>query len=709
MLNPIIGAIGGLACLFLAQTAISAGDERNLTKILDEIYSLHFSSLKCLVVVASREEYRWLPPLPELPKVAAPIISVSLDADDVSALSQGPLSPDAAAAILSEDSDTDWALPPPSASTPALRTLQLARRASCDTYVVFLSSATPDTGLSLVRDGPRSGLLHGTARLLLARNSSGASWWALDLQRALPPTHALTRVAVAEVSGEGSSVRRRMPDGQWLDWKAGEVLFGAGSVPGDLGGRKLVTSTFPYPPFSFVKPDVAQGPTPGSVECWDDNDVPLATLEGTEIRIVRELALRLHFRPCAVLRPNSRWLNHSPNGSLQGVLADVSSRFADIGFAGFYQDAREAPLVDYSAPYTSAGLSFLVPKPRSPAVPRWMALLQPFSPWCWAAVGGTLAASALTIRVLAAVATGVLPAPTAYQRYVRLPDCVLHVASVLAQVGVPMPSGTEGRWPLQWLLPGLNLITYCYSGCLAAYLTLPSPEAPIDTLAELRAAGLPWGARTSYWSLLLLHNWENPDAQVLGRRFRLILDPMALRKGLLSAEIAVAVQTVQGTYVTNAEYLDARGFSQVHLMKETAFEGYASILLPKGSPLTRPTDAVIGRLLAAGLIQRWERELTSSSSTPTSSSISSTPPSSTTPSTAPSNTGPVVLSLEHILGAFLLLFGGLIAASATLLGEVLTAKPGAPPNNAWDRSRRQLPRVPNTTHHQFISRSLHRK
>ncbi|XP_071451437.1 uncharacterized protein [Hetaerina americana] len=371
-----------------------------------------------------------------------------------------------------------------------------------------------------------------------------------------------------------------------------------------------------------------------------------------------------------------------PSMFYPGVIADVSNSFADLGFAGFYQDAREAPLVDYTAPYTSAGLSFLVPRPTSPAVPRWMSLVKPFNPWSWAAVGGTLAAAALTIRLLASVATRVLPppAPAAYARYVRLPDCLLHVASVLAQVGVPMPTGNEGRWPLQWLLPGLNLITYFYSGCLAAYLTLPSPEAPIDTLSGLREAGLPWGARTSYWSLLLLHNWENPDAQVLGRRFRLISDPMDLRAGLLSAEMAAAVQTVQGSYVTNAEYLDARGFSQVHLMKETAFEGYVSILLPKGSPLTRPSDRIIGRLLAAGLVQRWERELTSSSSSP--STTSSTPPSSLSPSpssSAPappssSDSGPVVLSLEHILGAFLLLFGGLTAASATFIAEVLAAR-----------------------------------
>ncbi|XP_068084386.1 uncharacterized protein [Anabrus simplex] len=402
-------------------------------------------------------------------------------------------------------------------------------------------------------------------------------------------------------------------------WRYGAWERGADLYPdklSNLQGRRFLFSTFNYLPYAVV-------------------DEEHHIYDGMEFRISEEFARKHNISWELSVDPINEWGEVYDNFTGNGILGDVVEDKTDLGFAALYMWYHEYQHLDFSYPYIRTGITCLAPQPT--LLPGWMVPMLPFSASLWQAVGGSLVGSAVALYVVAKLSRTLLAfvhvgystppvekkpsnvKPTlprnlksGTRRYNTLMDCAFRTLGLLV-LQTPDSERHEGRevgptrHVLSWLLIVFVLVTSSYSSGLASVLAVPRYEPPIDTVDDLAKSGIHWAATHEAW-IFSLREATDPIVRFLYLQFQVFKEDTLHRRST-TRDLAFSIERLPAGHFAVGDYIDEESMSTLRLMKQDIYWERSTTVARKGSPLIEPLNAVIHRLLDAGLMLVWEGQV----------------------------------------------------------------------------------------------------
>ncbi|KAK4323254.1 hypothetical protein Pmani_006036 [Petrolisthes manimaculis] len=227
----------------------------------------------------------------------------------------------------------------------------------------------------------------------------------------------------------------------------------------DFGGTGLRATLIP-----LDKPNVFQR---------DDGE-----LDGLSVRILATMAYWLNFTYSYNIVSAATWGIRLENGSYDGMLGVVQRKESHMvinNYAITYQRVKD---FDCSVSYFLEGYGMILKDP--PPLPHWQSIFYPFTGIVWAAVGGIVILTTLAYYFV-------------NMRGLRLP-MILSFLDVLKS----LLSQSVSQEPLVWVSRGLLglwllatwVLRVSYTSNLMAFLTVPTIQAPLDSLEQLAESDL---------------------------------------------------------------------------------------------------------------------------------------------------------------------------------------------------------------------------
>ncbi|KAK4313236.1 hypothetical protein Pmani_015413 [Petrolisthes manimaculis] len=412
-------------------------------------------------------------------------------------------------------------------------------------------------------------------------------------------------------------------------------------------GRNLISSAVDNWPFFGLK--------------YLENDTVVSD-RGIDINVINTLGYYLNFTYRVEVPPDQQWGGVQKDGTVTGIIREIATRGAHLAIDELTITASRETVVDFSIPYffDSTTLTSKAPAERS----RSLAVLYPFSSLTWII---------LVIVTLLMGPLGYLFSRVHHQltqtfdsthnersrnvgpsfdsgrikwgsepglRGVEM-FCFNMFRTIIIQ-GNLLPASS---WPLRLVF--FSWYAFCvilyavYAGTLTAYLTKPSFDKPIDSLEDLleaRERGVAPSVTVGTINEMIL---------------KVIDKNTAFINGLVGSEIFAMKQ----------------GRHLYHLARNTFHPQPYGIACPPGAPYTPVLNLMLGRMVQAGLVDKWHRdELTNMKQ----SSEQSKPKDQTQETEVGQGSVAVrSLALDHLQGAFYILGCFTVVAAGALLTEVI--------------------------------------
>ncbi|XP_047471302.1 glutamate receptor ionotropic, delta-2-like [Penaeus chinensis] len=338
----------------------------------------------------------------------------------------------------------------------------------------------------------------------------------------------------------------------------------------------------------------------------DYDDYPLIyetdDVDGMNIRILKALGAWLNFTFTTTSVASDDLWGSLENGTWTGLLGDVYRGEKNITinyFTVVYERARD---FDYTATYFTEGFGFALRVP--PPLPAWRNLFLPFTPLLWASVVGAVVLTTPIIYLLIHVTEGT-----------TFTDVAILVFKSLVQQSSSTASkkGAARLLVGVWWIGGL-ILALSYTCNLIAVLTVPvfpSIIATIEGLADsnFRVSMVDYGEFVPE----ALATSADQYLKALGDRMDLVEnyadDEISYRRLLdLLLEGRHAI-TETYSYLRNMLADDEQGRLHTYVLREQIYTGALAFFLPKHTPWRPRLDRGIERLVEAGLVDKWYRDL----------------------------------------------------------------------------------------------------
>ncbi|KAF4517543.1 hypothetical protein B566_EDAN005107 [Ephemera danica] len=406
------------------------------------------------------------------------------------------------------------------------------------------------------------------------------------------------------------------------------------------------------------------------------------TLDGTEGRLIIELSRQLNFS-WSIVTDEFQWGEIQEDASGNGILGTVSEDRADFGFGALYLWYHEYQFVDFSTPYIRTGITCLAPRPS--LLSGWRAPALPFSAKLWLVVTGSLVLSATLVCLCANLQRFAArwihgtTSSSVVERLCRPTESVLLVLgmSVLAPPPSLPVNATALKHCLNWLLIQRKLtrqfgliraqcllLATCYASSLVSFMTVPQYATPIDTAADLARRGLHWAATHDAWAFSLREASDPVHSKVY--QLFLELDEATLAREATRGKLAFSVERLPAGHFAVGDYVATeQALDKLRLMGQDLYWEMVVTVVRKGSPYLAHLDRLIHRLMASGILLHWEGEVARKF-------LSSRHQLAIKNSHSRGETqGPIVLTIHHVQGVFLILAAGLTLATLTFGLEVI--------------------------------------
>ncbi|XP_069676591.1 uncharacterized protein [Periplaneta americana] len=437
---------------------------------------------------------------------------------------------------------------------------------------------------------------------------------------------------------------------KWVSGKG--FLSGSDLYPdklGDLEGKPYYITTLPYPPFAVL-----------------DIEVDPPVNDGFEFRVVNEFVLKHNMTYEGVYDLDNWWGEIWDNGSGNGLSGLVAEDRADVSFAAVYLWLDEYRFTDYSVTYGWSGITVVAPKPTP--LPGLKVPLLPFSKGMWLAVCIYLVTTTLVLYSLSKL-THKLLGGNLRNQYSTLVECAFRTLGLFV-LQVPdderdqtMPRHVPMRHLVNWLILQFLVITTAYGGGLASVLTLPRFTPPIETASDLAASGLPWAALDDAFVFGIKES-PDPVLRTLTHNFHVGTEE-ELTAHTRMGDMAFVVERLKGGRFALPPHITEESMEYLRLMQEDIFWGHCVFMMRKGTPHMHNFNRVVNSLREAGITLYWELQVVREY-------LSERQQLAVVQSRALPDLGPKQLRLEHVEGAYILLFLGLGIAFVSFLIERVT-------------------------------------
>ncbi|XP_068221286.1 glutamate receptor ionotropic, delta-1-like [Palaemon carinicauda] len=421
--------------------------------------------------------------------------------------------------------------------------------------------------------------------------------------------------------------------------------------------RMAVKSFFPFADFI---PDTDE---PGS---------SVQFVDCLEVRMLREMARKLNLTFRAFLSVDDEWGQPIGNGSWTGLVAAMMKEDADFGTCLFPSAKRNA-VVDFTRMYAPEPFLIVTLKPQ--LLPRYLAIIRPFTMTMWAAVVASSVVVGLSFWVLH---KGWLDISSRLKeprqgRDMGPPEessishAIFYTWGLLfQQTPFKNPSYFFGRlWLACWMIFSFLILT-TYKSALIASLSVPQMSEAVDSIPQLlNQKGWTWGMEPHYsvgWQFLT--ESTNPDNQMVAKTLgvRDIADEMKLvSKG---KHAFFTWKNYVKSFIA-AEYTDKNGYTPMHISRQHYLETSGSYWgCRKGAPFLRTIIDIKQHLFEGHLLELWLNQIFRETATRARDKKGDT-------AYVQEDRKQIVLSLNHLQGAFYAYFIGQLLALLALITECL--------------------------------------
>ncbi|XP_076053587.1 glutamate receptor ionotropic, delta-2-like [Oratosquilla oratoria] len=357
----------------------------------------------------------------------------------------------------------------------------------------------------------------------------------------------------------------------------------------DCNGHVFRAVTLDFPPFMHYR--------------HGSSTTPVTKLDCLDVRIMDSIARHLNFSYNVYEPVDGKWGYQLPNGSWTGVIGTIERYEADFSMDISITADRDY-YVDFTIGYHTEPLTFVTSKPQP--LPQWLSLVRPYQLYVWVCFLGALALAGPCYWLLLRAA----PEETKDSKNHTIVTASFIIFATLITQSQRWPRASSARlYAALWVLFSL-VATTSYVGNLTAFLTVPALSPTVDSLEELSRSTFVWGI-ASYGAAdyQLFRSSKVPLYQKIFKSLDMCPSVEDCIQRTLDERYAYISWR---TYLRDAiatSFTDRNGDSRVYMAKEDFFPGEFGFTVQKGSPLKRPFDGVIRRLLEGGFVAKWLSEI----------------------------------------------------------------------------------------------------
>ncbi|XP_071534212.1 glutamate receptor 1-like [Panulirus ornatus] len=410
------------------------------------------------------------------------------------------------------------------------------------------------------------------------------------------------------------------------------------------------------------------------MEFEPDSDAPGTTVtprDSLDVRMLNTVARILNFTYEIRMAVDDQW-GTQVDGNWTGMVGTLTEQRADISMMLFWSFARKQ-VIDFTRIYTSEPFIMITHKPRPK--PRHLALVRPFVVELWLLILASIMVAGLVLWAMQKAWSSI-----SGERGLHLSTALMHTWGIMLEDPlVHLPSNVVGQMLVGWWWVFCMLVTAVYRSSLIAHLTVPTTSQPIDHLDQLLALpGATWGIEPGYglgWDWFKLNS--NPRVQEMFRTLQVLSLEEQLEQVLRGRHAFFTWKYYIKTIIAS-RYTDRYGYTPIHVSRQEFIPGSTGWGVRKGLPFLEPVDRIHDKLVEAGLVDLWLHELFEAAMRETRAQMREAGAGGGSEGDALllySESGgelskrALVLSLDHLQGAFYLHLLGLGAAALALLLE----------------------------------------
>ncbi|XP_045118643.1 probable glutamate receptor [Portunus trituberculatus] len=370
------------------------------------------------------------------------------------------------------------------------------------------------------------------------------------------------------------------------------------------------------------------------------------------------LASSLGFEYELVTPPDGVWGAPDANGTWNGLLGLLQRQEVEASLGPFGVTHQREEVCDFSYPFHSVNMAILLIRPTLQS--DVAGFLLPFTYVVWLL---TLMSLVAMVVVMARVATAEANLYNTKNRNTLAKAAIWGLKAFTQEGSEWLPPHDAGRVLVTtWLLASLVFMS-SYSGILTAMLTVPRVTIPIDSLVDLVAQDeLPW--RLEAGSMMFQYFQEAEDGvrrQVFRGISGTIPDCYAAREDIATGRYAAICDR---TTMRKAMSWDFSTSGQCHLYmsREDVYTNLpVAMAFRINSTYRAKADHIILAVKEAGILDRWlDSQITNISQC-------------LRPPSADRSEGIAALDTDALAGCFLVLAGGLVAATLVFLIEAMVS------------------------------------
>ncbi|KAK4298268.1 hypothetical protein Pmani_029375 [Petrolisthes manimaculis] len=153
------------------------------------------------------------------------------------------------------------------------------------------------------------------------------------------------------------------------------------------------------------------------------------------------------------------------------------------------------------------------------------------------------------------------------------------------------------------------VLSVAYKSSLIAFLLVPLPSAPVDSLEALLSSGLGWGVRDRGGWEQWFSNSLDPTSQKIASGFQYVTGIGAGVDRVLGGDFAFMNSGTFLRYLIASNFTDEFGQTKLHIAKECFVPFRIGLGMPRFSVYTDRFNEVVGRVVEAGLVNQWFTDL----------------------------------------------------------------------------------------------------
>jgi hypothetical protein len=377
--------------------------------------------------------------------------------------------------------------------------------------------------------------------------------------------------------------------------------------------------------------------------------------KGIEIGILRTIASKLNFTVEYLPEPKRE------SYKIYTLYDEISKKQSEVGFGAAHRTPHADDHRDYTVGYFPETMKCFGPNPKP--VPHWKGLVILFTPLMWLIVLIVYLIVSIIFWSLANVHRSV----NEHVSYKNPVVCFLLTFSIILGEAVFV---RPHSWYLRlffvvWVYYCL-LINTAYQSSLISVLSQPRFEPSVDTVEKLLHSQMPYGyvAPAKIW---FSRDEGSTSKTILRNGIECRSLDECLKRIISTQDFAVCGGGLHILYLSHQKKYSPSGIPKFIPFKDVMASYFPSMFFRSGSPLLENFNNIIHRMVAAGMVQHfWDRIKMRD--------IGNTKEDGDKDGDEDDDEGSddaVVLTLDHLQGAFILLMLGLAFSLIIFIMELL--------------------------------------